>query len=137
MAGSNRTLAAHLASLVGAFHRCCEPTANDSQRKWANRHEEDIKRFVKNYMPSGSGIDNGTTIDLDKSNENKLIFYTAFHHMNDVGYYTGWTDHTVIVTPAFNGFHIKITGKDRNDIKDYLYETFDMALKEQADWYNR
>lgn len=49
--------------------------------------------------------------------------------------YDGWTDHTVIVTPSLrSGFDIRITGRDRNQTKEYLYEVFDSALREVIDF---
>jgi len=51
--------------------------------------------------------------------------------MNENGYYDGWTSHTVTVTPGWNGPELRITGRDRNQIKDYLYDTFHYALCEQ------
>jgi hypothetical protein len=52
--------------------------------------------------------------------------------MNDGGYYDGWTEHTVILTASLtSGFDIKITGRDKNSIKDHLYETFSLALQKE------
>ena len=46
-------------------------------------------------------------------------------YMNDGGMYDGWTDHSVIVTPDLaSGFDLKVTGQDRNDIKDFIGEMF-------------
>jgi hypothetical protein len=53
--------------------------------------------------------------------------------MNDAGYYDGWTDHIVIVSPSFDGIDIKISGRNRNDIKDYLHDVFHAALTEEVD----
>lgn len=90
---------------------------------------EDWKRYieftVKEYAPSGSGFDDGTRFDIDASEQDKLIFETAYHHMNDAGYYVGWSEHTVIVIPSFIfGADIRVTGKNKNGIKDYIYDTF-------------
>jgi hypothetical protein len=105
----------------------CEESGNT---EWFKLHTEGIEKLVNEYMPSGSGIDNGTKIDLDKSHADKLIFWISYHHMNDGGYYDGWTEHTVIVTPAlFGSFHIRITGRNRNNIKEYLYDVFAAALE--------
>jgi len=72
--------------------------------------------------------------DFDASTPEKLVFLFGFRHMNDVGYHDGWTDHQLIVTPSLQfGFHIRITGKDRNQTKDYLHETFQYALSEEVD----
>lgn len=76
-------------------------------------------------LPSGSGLDNGVRIDLDRSKPNKIVFHTEFHHLNENGYYDGWTTHSIIVVPEFGGeFDVKITGKNRNQIKDHLYDLF-------------
>jgi len=79
--------------------------------------------------PSGSGFDNGTTVELGRGGT--LVFYTAFHHMNDGGYYDGWTEHTVRVKPSLAwGFDLTISGRNLNDIKDYIAEVFDTWLRE-------
>ena len=50
--------------------------------------------------------------------------------MNENGYYDGWTEHTVTVTPALSGeFHLRISGRNRNDIKDMIHESFDHLLR--------
>jgi hypothetical protein len=110
-----------LASLVAARLNCIE----SGNVEWRDKHEDAIDQLVKNRLPSGSGFDNGTTIDLDASNGEKLVFVTSFHHMNDGGMYDGWTEHTVTAVPSFcGGFTLKISGRNRNDIKDYIGETF-------------
>jgi hypothetical protein len=80
-------------------------------------------------MPSGSGVDIGTKLDLGESTSDKLVFSASFHHMDEHGGYDGWTDHKIIVTPSLQfGFNLKITGRDRNQIKDYLSDIFHTAL---------
>jgi len=86
--------------------------------------------IVNQYLPSGSGFDHGTSFDVEKSNPNKLIFQTSFHHMSEHGYYTRWTDHKVTVTPSFCGFDVKVSGVNHNQIKDYIAECFDYTLSE-------
>ena len=110
-----------IASKLGAMENC-RKSGND---EWLNKHEEAIQDIVKNEMPSGSGFDNGTGLNWDKSNPEKLVFETSFHHMNENGYYDGWTAHTVTVTPSLQfGLNLKVTGKNRNDIKSYIHEMF-------------
>jgi hypothetical protein len=102
--------------------------------EWRDRHEARAELLVRKHMPSGGGFDSGVQIDLDQSTQNKLVFRTSFHHMNEVGYYDGWTDHEVIVTPDLaHGYTMRITGRNRNDIKDYMHECFDMALSTEVD----
>lgn len=95
--------------------------------EWFNKHTEEIRK-LEDLLPSGSGIDSGTKIDLDESHAGKLILYADYHHMDDTGCYNGWTEHTITVTPSFSGINLRISGPNRNDIKDHLHETFDYAL---------
>ena len=116
-----------LASLVLARKNCIASGNHD----WNRNHTQKIHDICKQHMPSGSGIDCGTKIDLDSSHADKLVFQVEFHHMNDNGMYDGWTTHQVIVTPSLAfGFTLKITGRDRNQIKDYLSETYHYALEQ-------
>jgi len=96
---------------------------------WVDKHNSSLKDIMGD-APSGSGLDAGTT--LGDSTPERLVFNTSFHHMNDVGYYDGWTDHQVIVTASLTwGLNIRITGRNRNDIKDYLAEVFELWLNEE------
>ena len=83
-------------------------------------------------LPSGSGLDRNPRLYIDQSREDRLIFQADFHHMNDVGFYDGWTNHNVIVTPSLAfGFNIRVTGRNRNDIKDHIETVFyDFLMQE-------
>ena len=73
----------------------------------------------------GAATDSGTTIDLESSSPDRIVLRTSFHHMDENGYYDGWSNHTIIVTPSLAfGFNLRITGRDRNQIKDYLADLF-------------
>ena len=78
----------------------------------------------KQFLPSGSGFDSGTTIDRDVSCDTKVVLNTSYHHMNENGMYDGWTDHKVTVRPTFHSPDITISGRNRNDIKDYMQNVF-------------
>jgi len=126
-----QTVAVRLAHLVQARLNCLsrEPV----NQEWADRHEERAEALVEEFMPSGSGFDSGTVLDFDKSTGEKLVFTTAFHHMAESGMYDGWTNHEVTVRPSFvHGFEIKVSGRDRNQIKAYIGETFHHALGREA-----
>lgn len=113
-----------LASLVDARLRCIA-TGN----KFAEQHEERILSICKEQLPSGSGIDCGTKIDLDNSTGDKLVFEVAFHHMDENGYYNGWSSHVVTVKASLQfDIELAISGHDRNEIKEYLYEVYQCAL---------
>lgn len=114
-----------LAGLIQARNYCNEKGLSD--RSYI--HEDRIQAIVDNEFPSGSGFDSGTTLDLDKSTPEKLVFHTAFHHMNPVGYYDGWTHHTVTVRPSLAyGFTLSVSGRNRRDIKEYIVQAFHEAL---------
>ena len=118
-----------LASLVQARLNCIDSGNPD----WHSKHEHAIRTLVADHLPTGSGIDSGTTIDLDTSTGEKLVFDFSYHHMHDSGMYDGWTEHRAIVTPSLlSGFDIRITGRDRNQIKDYLHDVFCNALTEMV-----
>lgn len=120
-----RKLFQRIATRVDARAICAK--ANNAE--WFSRHEDAAIALTKHFMPSGSGVDCGTAIDLDKSTGERLIFTTSFHHMDDAGGYDGWTNHSVFVIPSLQfGFLLRITGRDRNGIKEYLHELFSHAL---------
>jgi hypothetical protein len=124
----NSKLYATFASLVQARLNCIA-SHND---EWREKHGERIADLL-DEMPSGSGIDCGTKIDLDASTGEKLVFDVAYLHMNDGGFYDGWTQHTVIVTPSLQfGFTLRITGRDRNGIKEYLRDVYADALDQET-----
>lgn len=114
------------ASLLQAIENC-RKSGND---EWMQRHSDNVAALVREHMPSGSGFDNGTKIDLDASrNGTRLVFDTSFHHMHESGMYDGWTVHCVTVKPSLAfGFELHISGRDRNDIKEYISEAFHTAL---------
>jgi hypothetical protein len=120
-----RKLYQEIATLLQAIENCKQSNNNE----WLEKHSAALLEIEKNYLPSGSGIDCGTKIDYENSTSNKIILFFEFHHMNDCGMYCGWTEHKAIIRPdLINGIELKITGKDRNDIKDYLYQEFDSIL---------
>jgi hypothetical protein len=101
--------------------------------EWECKHSEKLEKIIKDG-PWGSGIDEGVELDHCRSNVDRLVFTTAFHHMNENGCYDGWTNHEVIVKAClFNGVSIRITGRNRNDIKGYLADLFHSWLTEDVD----
>lgn len=124
-----KTIAAELASLLIARANCI--TAGNAE--WEARHTMRILDFADNHLPSGSGWDLGTDIDLQKSTAEKLVLTGSFHHMDAHGGYDGWTDHTITVRPSFvYGVKLTISGRDRNDIKEHIYSLFEIALNAPA-----
>jgi hypothetical protein len=120
-----------LASAIQARKNCEQA----GHAEWFAKHSETIEQLVRDFMPSGSGWDRGTKIDLDASHADKLVLYGEFHHMNDGGFYDGWTEHTITVTPSLlHDFNVRISGRNRNDIKEYLHEMFSSCLEQTIVW---
>lgn len=117
------TLAAQIASAIQARDNC----AKSDRVEWQARHESLLDYIARNVLPRGSGIDSGTTID-DASTVTRLILRTSFRHTDENGVYDGWTEHLVIVTPRFAGIDIRITGPNRNGVKEYLADVFHDCL---------
>lgn len=115
------------AALASALQAKRNSEAN-SNFKMASEWDDYIAAIVKEHAPSGSGFDSGTTFDEDHSRVGEkgevLVFGTAFHHMNEAGMYDGWTEHTVRMRPMFGGLDVRVSGRNRNDIKEYIAEQF-------------
>ena len=93
---------------------------NDIQHQMYEKYEAIIKQF-DDMLPIGSGICNTKVISVT---DKKIVISFSYHHMNDNGYYEGYTDHECRITAKFDGFNIYISGRNKNDIKDYLHELF-------------
>lgn len=122
-----KTVVMRIAAAVDAL-RNSRANANEV---WEDAWEEYLETIAKKHLPSGSGIDNGTHIDLEASTPDKLAFHMDYHHMNYLGTYTRWTQHRLQVRPAFSptGFTVKIRGK--NDLNEHLCITLEEALKQE------
>lgn len=121
-----KTLVQFISSAVGAYQNCVK----SGNREWQLKHLETLERLSA-LLPSGSGFNNGTELDIDRSSIEKLVFKTTFHHMSDHGFYEGWSEHTITITPAFDGFNLKVSGSDRNQIKDYIADVFLHCLSQE------
>lgn len=120
-----KSLAQRIASMLMAIENC----EKSNNLEWRDKHEENLEKLVKDHLPSGSGFDNGTILDRDKSTPEKLVFSTSFHHTDEGGMYDGWTEHTVTVRSSLVfGYTINVSGKNRNDIKEYIAESFHISL---------
>jgi hypothetical protein len=130
-----KTVVQFIADHVRSYYN----NANNPQAKPGSNRiiYDDLQELVKFWMPSGSGIDCGTQIVIGASNPTKLHFTFDYHHMNQHGFYCGWTSHGLIVCADFDDFTMQIIGQHRSKKKhetqifhDYLYDTFRHALLE-------
>lgn len=125
-----------IAQTFTAWQNCSNPIAPNGV--WMEKHETRINELTREYLPSGSGFDSGTEFKFIASQPNKLVFKSAFHHMDEYGGYDGWSEFDVIVTPdlAF-GFNLRLrsTGKFARkyaDTKEYILEVFQTALDQEV-----
>jgi hypothetical protein len=108
-----------LSAALTAMNNCTLSGNHEMAETWDNYILAECEK-----LPSGSGIDSGMELVREECEPKKIVFSLGFHHLNENGYYDGWTQHKAIITPSFGGIDIRITGRDRNQIKDYLYQMF-------------
>ena len=119
-----------LANLIVAIKNC-KDAGND---EWEHKHAAHLVSLVEKYLPSGSGFDNGTTLDMVLSSDLLLRFRTAFHHMNDNGMYIYWTEHVINVKPNLAcGFGLHISGNNKRNIKEHIHDVFYNCLSEEVE----
>lgn len=95
--------------------------------------KQEIRGLLAKYAPFGSGFDNGTKLDFEKSTPEKLVFQVGFHHMDDVGYYTEWTHHKVTVRASLIwGVEVSVSGRNVNDIKSHIEAVFRNIAQEKV-----
>src|SRR6187551_1233267 len=117
-----------LAREIERYNRCLEDRPDCAQ---------DAREAIENLMgemPSGSGWNHGTKIDLAESTAKRIVLTGSWHHMDDMGGYDGWTQHCIVITASLAfGFELNVTGRNRDNIKDYLSDVFNDTLSMEMD----
>ena len=116
-----------LAAWIAEVSEWAKRAENNPNAQWGDIARTRLDQLV-NMLPSGSGIDCGTK--LVSASATKIVLECSFHHMDEHGYYDGWTKHRITVRPTFDSLDIHISGRNRNDIKEYLHEVYALALSE-------
>ena len=109
----------------------CRATQNTY---WEEKHLARLHEIAAAYLPHGSGIDGQTTVDIEKSGRSRIILYSEYHAMNEVGFYDGWIDFKVTVKPDLvTGLDVIVTGRfgKYSDLKDGLASDYDYALTQE------
>jgi hypothetical protein len=114
-----------LASTFAAYLNCVK----SGNKEWEERHWDAIETACEN-LPHGSGIDGKCEFQPENSTPEKLVFFFEFHHMDEHGGYNGWTEHNLTITPSLQfGYKLSISGRNKDDIKTYLYDLFNETFE--------
>lgn len=83
-----------------------------------------IRHLEENYLPSGSGFDNGCEV-LTEYSPNGFLLSCEFHHLSEHGYYTHWSHNEAEITAHIvHGFEINVSGEDLEmSDKEYITDT--------------
>jgi len=89
--------------------------------------------LLQELLPNGNGMRRQINcMILLESTKKRIVIGTAYWHPNDNYETSRWTEHKVVITPSFEGeINIRITGKNENNVKDYLYDIFREALMKE------
>ena len=100
-----------------------------SQKNWAKRTKE--LSLLQKLLPNGKGIREreGLAVILLESTKKRIVIDTTYWHTNNSD---ERTSHQVIITPSFEGeINIRITGKNKDNVKEYLHDIFREALMKE------
>jgi len=107
-----------------------------SQKDAMLKREEFVK--LQELLPIGNGSDMGCVISKKKSTEKRIVIYTAYWHPKDSFETSQWTHHEIVITPSFEGeIKIRVTGKNVDNIKEYLEEVFRKALMKEYEVFKK
>ena len=91
--------------------------------------ETELTNIERNILLYDSGFGAGCKIQ-DNSRPDRIVISCNYHHMDEHGYYDGWSEHTAVVKPCLQfGFYVRVTGRNRNMIKEYISDTFHELLE--------
>jgi hypothetical protein len=130
----NRKVYAHIANL---FHSATTAT----NPYWAKAWKHILIEVIQEHLPSGSGFDNGCSLNFEESKTNKLVINCDYHHMDENGYYDGWSYNKIVITPDLRWeFNMKLVnmkgGKKLKDYdREYFIDTLNHHLNQEVDIY--
>lgn len=131
-----------MARAIAQTAQALENCRKSGNTLWAQRHQEYLDQLAE-ALPRGAGIDSGTSIDEITSRDH-IRLNVPFHAMNQNGYYVGWLQFTLNITPAFDGIDVEILidaddldpeeydDLDVNGLMDYLAELYQDELTKEA-----
>lgn len=123
-----------LAEWITNFNQARRNCASSGNSDWEAEHESRLAWVEKNLLPSGAGFDGGTKFKRGRSDNANLYFITSFHHMNEQGFYTHWSELVIVAKSTFAGIEIdfvKNSHKEDERFLDYVAEVFEATLLEK------
>ena len=120
--------------VCNAIYNSLQVLAGNAEDLFKENALDALAYLEETFLPSGSGFDNGTHIITEgvKKGDEKIRIQANYHHMNDTGYYTGWTEHFVTVTPSLDGLlNISVSGRGKDGIKEYILLVFHEVLNRE------
>ena len=103
-----------------------------SQKNWAKRKKE--LALLQELLPNGNGLLRQLDCEiLLKSTEKRIVIGTTYWHETNTR-----TVHQVIIKPSFEGaINIRVTGKNVNNVKEYLHDIFREALMKEYEVFKK
>lgn len=115
-----KTVAEWTALCADAERNCAKAGNHEQGERWAAM----LGRIERVHLPSGAGIDSGCTIERRRTGACTIVIAFGYHHMDEDGFYTEWTHHRATIRATFGGIDVTVSGQDRNEVKEYLADTF-------------
>jgi hypothetical protein len=116
-----------LASALSTMRSC-------EREEMADRAKERVGKIQQELLLSGSGNDAGSEVLVDLCSDRKIVIQSDFHHMDENGFYSGWTKGVFTITPSFHGIEVKFVVRGRPDIKYWDARLFIDYQEEQMFW---
>ena len=119
-----------VAILLDAIENC----RKSGNAEWERRHVKRIEEIAARCLPHGSGFDVGCKILVEESSPDNILILAPFHKMDEYGYYDGWEEYVVRVTPSLAfGFNLNPEeGDEDDDTLEYVLEVLNSALEQEA-----
>jgi hypothetical protein len=109
-----------------------------SQKNWAKRAKE--LSLLQELLPNGNGIreHEGLAVILLESTKKRIVIETTYWPPHDSYETTRRTVHQLVITPSFEGeINIRVTGKNENNVKEYLQDIFREALMKEYEVFKK
>ena len=98
-------------------------------------HEDILDEVKATFFLSGSGFDDGVILDRKLSSREKLVFNTAYHAMNDAGYYSDWYYFSCTVRPSLPfDFTMKISRGIPYELREYIEDALYHMLVQNVEF---